>query len=121
MARAMSSLPVPVSPSMSTVESVGATYLTCSSTLSKTELLPRICSNLRGEDSRSRLLSIGKLSIATSCFTLWPFLIDPLTDIWGAVPELHALALTTTKKTDSVLTHQRQVLQIQNEWAVVGF
>src|ERR1700741_3087865 len=43
----MSSFPVPVSPSMRTVESVGATCSTCSRTDSRAELLPMIRSNLR--------------------------------------------------------------------------
>src|SRR5580692_2809811 len=47
MARAMSSLPVPVSPRTNTVESVEATRSTCSSTASSAGLLPMICSNLR--------------------------------------------------------------------------
>src|SRR6202035_3515833 len=49
----MSSLPVPVSPRIRTVESVGATRSTCASTLSKAGLLPIICSNLRAFKSRS--------------------------------------------------------------------
>src|SRR5882762_1948147 len=48
IARAISSLPVPVSPWTRTVESVGATRSTCSSTDSRAGLLPMICSNLRG-------------------------------------------------------------------------
>lgn len=50
---AMSSLRVPVSPRIRTVESVGATRSTCPSTLSKAGLLPIICSNLRSFRSRS--------------------------------------------------------------------
>jgi PAS domain S-box-containing protein len=45
--RAISSLPVPVSPWINTVESVGATRSTCSSTDSRATLLPMSCSNLR--------------------------------------------------------------------------
>src|SRR6267143_2116271 len=48
MARAISSFPVPVSPWIRTVESVGATRSTCSSTASRAGLLPMTCSNLRG-------------------------------------------------------------------------
>src|SRR5712691_4080653 len=48
MACAISSLPVPVSPWIRTVESVGATRSTCSSTASSAGLLPMTCSNLRG-------------------------------------------------------------------------
>ena len=47
IACAMSSLPVPVSPWINTVEPVGATRSTCSSTASSAELLPMICWNLR--------------------------------------------------------------------------
>src|SRR5215470_15049389 len=47
MARAINSLPVPVSPRTSTVESVGATRSTSASTHSRAVLLPMICSNLR--------------------------------------------------------------------------
>src|SRR6266581_4045926 len=47
MACAISSLPVPVSPWIRTVESVGATRSTCSSTTSRVGLLPMIRSNLR--------------------------------------------------------------------------
>src|ERR1700746_3532029 len=43
----MSSFPVPVSPRINTVEPVGATRSTCSSTASSAGLLPMICSNLR--------------------------------------------------------------------------
>src|SRR5258707_1371747 len=46
MARAISSLPVPVSPSTSTVESVGATRSTSASTDSSAGLSPMISSNL---------------------------------------------------------------------------
>src|SRR5437868_5269593 len=47
MACAINSLPVPVSPSIRTVESVGATRSTCSSTASRAGLLPMMRSNLR--------------------------------------------------------------------------
>src|SRR5437870_11073258 len=47
MACAISSFPVPVSPRIRTVASVGATRSTCSSTASRAELSPMICSNLR--------------------------------------------------------------------------
>jgi hypothetical protein len=47
IAWAMSSLPVPVSPWINTVEPVGATRSTCSSTASSEGLLPMTCSNLR--------------------------------------------------------------------------
>src|SRR5262249_53871187 len=47
IARAISSLPVPVSPKTRTVESVGATRSTSASTDSRAGLLPIICSNLR--------------------------------------------------------------------------
>src|SRR5947209_1178825 len=53
MARAISSLPVPVSPWIRTVESVGATRSTCSSTASSAGLLPMSCSNLRSRRSWS--------------------------------------------------------------------
>src|SRR6266403_1665731 len=53
MARAISSFPVPVSPWIRTVESVGATRSTCSSTASRAGLLPMTCSNLRGLRSGS--------------------------------------------------------------------
>src|SRR5580704_17888546 len=57
IACAISSLPVPVSPWIKTVESVGATRSTCSSTDSRAGLLPIICSNLR---SQSLQLSLWK-------------------------------------------------------------
>src|ERR1700751_5234793 len=59
----MSSLPVPVSPWIRTVESVGATRSTCSSTDSKAELLPMICSNLRSSETRSPLPTLSKAPI----------------------------------------------------------
>ncbi len=46
MARAISSLPVPVSPQMSTTESVGATVSTCSSTRRSARLCPTISAKL---------------------------------------------------------------------------
>src|SRR5260370_21920206 len=49
MACAISSLPVPVSPWIRTVESVGATRSTCSSTDSRAGLLPMPCSTLRSD------------------------------------------------------------------------
>src|ERR1700719_3075696 len=53
MARAITSFPVPVSPWIRTVESVGATRSTCSSTDSRAALLPIICSNRRSSECRS--------------------------------------------------------------------
>ena len=46
MARAMSSLPVPVSPKISTVDSVGATTSTCFSAAVRAALAPTISSKL---------------------------------------------------------------------------
>src|SRR5271154_6890134 len=57
----MSSFPVPVSPSMRTVESVGATCSTCSRTDSSATLLPMIRSNL-GSDWFSK----GYITVAWS-------------------------------------------------------
>src|SRR5580692_2744514 len=54
IARAINSLPVPVSPWINTVELVGATRLTPSSTASSAGLLPMSCSNLRGREPCSR-------------------------------------------------------------------
>src|SRR5438105_10124122 len=45
MARAISSLPVPVSPVISTVESIGATFVTCHSTVRSGSDEPTISSN----------------------------------------------------------------------------
>src|SRR5690349_20278248 len=53
MAREINSLPVPVSPRINTVESVGATRSTSASTASRAGLLPIICSNLRSAESCS--------------------------------------------------------------------
>src|SRR5580698_3247003 len=68
MARAINSLPVPVSPSTSTVALVGATRSTSASADSRAGLLPMICSNLRwahASSIKSRLdtvhLHAGKL------------------------------------------------------------
>ena len=47
MARAINSLPVPVSPITRTVESVGATFSTFSNADLRERLLPTICANLR--------------------------------------------------------------------------
>src|SRR5579862_721732 len=57
----MSSFPVPVSPSMRTVESVGATCSTCSRTNSRAALLPMIRSNLRSAWS-----PVGYVTVALS-------------------------------------------------------
>src|SRR5690349_24225017 len=65
MARAISSLPVPVSPKISTVESVGATRSTCASTVSRAGLSPMICSNFRPE----QLSSLGVTLLTTSTIT----------------------------------------------------
>ena len=46
IARAMSSFPVPVSPVMSTVESIGATFETCDSTVRRGGEAPTISSNI---------------------------------------------------------------------------
>src|ERR1700677_3632511 len=67
IARAINSLPVPVSPSIRTVESVGATRSTCSSTASRAGLLPMICSNLRRLSSWSPDLDLPKASTEISC------------------------------------------------------
>src|SRR5260370_34829077 len=69
MAPAISSLPVPVSPSIRTVESVGATRLTCSRTVSSGGLLPMICSNLLMMLVGKALLRSGLLSSATCAVT----------------------------------------------------
>src|ERR1700694_305198 len=55
----MSSLPVPVSPWINTVEPVGATRSTCSSTASRAGLLPMSCSNLRSEEACSLVHNIS--------------------------------------------------------------
>src|SRR5260221_3514996 len=57
----MSSFPVPVSPSMRTVESVDATCFTCSRTDSRAALLPMIRSNLRSVRSPSRYVTETEL------------------------------------------------------------
>ena len=54
MARAMSSLPVPVSPVMSTVESVGATLATRARTACRAGEAPTISSNMEALSSSSR-------------------------------------------------------------------
>src|SRR6266853_462447 len=60
MARATSSLPVPVSPKMSTVESVCATFATCARTLCSADDEPTISSNIeaRSRSSRSAIVSL---------------------------------------------------------------
>src|SRR5216684_9130377 len=60
MACAISSLPVPVSPWINTVESVGATRSTCSSTDSRAGLLPTSCSNRRSCETRSPVPNLSK-------------------------------------------------------------
>src|SRR5882724_6078418 len=59
MACAMSSFPVPVSPSMRTVESVEATCSTWSRTDSRAALLPTIDSNLRSGGSASGCVTVA--------------------------------------------------------------
>src|SRR5579863_624336 len=56
IACAINSLPVPVSPWIKTVESVGATRSTCWSTDSRAGLLPITCSNLRSLDACSAFI-----------------------------------------------------------------
>src|SRR6266436_9380251 len=56
----MSSFPVPVSPSMRTVESVGATCSTWSRTHSRAALLPMIRSNLRSAWSPAGYITFAK-------------------------------------------------------------
>src|SRR6266478_1489050 len=59
MACAMSSFPVPVSPSMRTVESVEATCSTWSRTDSRAALLPMIRLNLRSGGSASGYVTVA--------------------------------------------------------------
>ncbi len=54
MARAISSFPVPVSPNMRTVESVGATFATCDSTRRSGSEDPTISSNIEERSISSR-------------------------------------------------------------------
>src|SRR5580704_4849896 len=61
IACAINSLPVPVSPWIRTVESVGATRSTCWSTDSRAGLLPITCSNLRPLDPCSPLPNLWKV------------------------------------------------------------
>src|ERR1700722_3801222 len=63
MALAMTSLPVPVSPSMRTVESVGATMRTRSSVSIRAVLHPTIPSNARSPER----FSLTKLVVAKLC------------------------------------------------------
>src|SRR4029077_13619809 len=60
MACATSSFPVPVSPSMRTVESVVATCSTWSRTDSRAALLPMIRSNLRSAWSRAGYVTVAQ-------------------------------------------------------------
>src|SRR6267154_6393043 len=62
----MSSFPVPVSPSMRTVESVGATCSTCSRTDSRAALLPMIRSNLRSGRSSTGYVTVAYSGIEIS-------------------------------------------------------
>jgi len=59
MARAINSLPVPVSPRMSTVESVGDTFETCDSTRRSTSDEPTISSNMDDRTMSSRNASVS--------------------------------------------------------------
>jgi hypothetical protein len=54
MARAISSFPVPVSPEIRTVESVGATFDTCASTRRRASEEPTISSNIEERSISSR-------------------------------------------------------------------
>ena len=54
MARATSSFPVPVSPVMSTVESVGATFAMWARTYCKAGEVPTISSNIEAWSTSSR-------------------------------------------------------------------
>ena len=69
MARAMSSFPVPVSPVMSTVESVGATCRTCPSNSSSGALRPTISSNPWCCFTSSRRYTFSAWSRSRSCAT----------------------------------------------------
>src|ERR1700734_119884 len=70
MACAISSLPVPVSPSTRTVASVGATRPTSSRTVSRAALRPMICSNLRRLCTWSPDPDLPKASTEISCLSL---------------------------------------------------
>src|SRR5579864_9691608 len=68
MARAISSLPVPVSPKSSTVESVPATISTCRRTARRAELCPTIPSNPDIElvSSSAQISSVKRLLLGTT-------------------------------------------------------
>src|SRR5229473_6374212 len=71
MARAISSLPVPVSPKIRTVETVGATFSTCARTRRSGAEEPTISSNMedRTMSSRNAMFSLRTLALfqSTGC------------------------------------------------------
>src|SRR5262249_7302409 len=81
MARAINSLPVPVSPRISTVESVGATCSTCVSTDSRAGLSPMIPSNLHLEEHAFRSLDRTLLTSSMTDTPTFVGAIKPCPDV----------------------------------------
>src|ERR1700757_2873596 len=103
MACATSSFPVPVSPSMRTVESVEATCFTCSRTDSRAALLPMILSNLRSGRSPSGYVTVAYSGIGN----LLSF--DPIVSpVKGRADrfEQHVMIERFRKELDRALSHR---------------
>ena len=68
IARAINSLPVPVSPMMRTVESVGATFVTLESTPRNAREAPTISSNIDVLSISSRRATFSFWTFSSACF-----------------------------------------------------
>src|SRR5258707_10011071 len=137
MACAISSLPVPVSPLISTVASVGATIRTIASTPRRAALLPTMPGNPLPPSSLLPSASLADFASATSreaagltvaaspaqlvcaaiqlllfvcplCFRDVTFSRDPLADVSWTILELDTFRFTSLKKPDRVPIHQGQ-------------
>ena len=71
IARAMSSLPVPVSPEILIVDSVGATLATRVKTARRVEEFPTISSNIEALSTSSRSARFSFWTLSSACFRSW--------------------------------------------------
>src|SRR5712692_3594914 len=131
MAWAINSLPVPVSPRTSTVESVGATRSTSASTDSRAGLLPMICSSLRSPISESGDLKLTEVATNTSsdfdrlrrdCMdkTLprFPLFIYPLAYVRRTVSEFDPVHFASSKERHRLTIHEREIGEIDGDWSL---
>src|SRR5258706_6895103 len=130
MASAISSLPVPVSPLINTVASVGATTRTISSTRRRASLLPTMRGNPLPQSSSLSSATVADVASSISkdavfltagasvALPAWvailftPLVIftslcvDPLADICWAVLQCDVVYFAALKEGDSIFIHQ---------------